>query len=162
MPLILRHRYGFCVLLLAVLLNGCATLIPHFEQPQVNVVSIKAPNRGSVDQQFRVGLRVSNPNSMALDVKGMSYELSIDGIALASGVTADIPLVAAYSEVNFEVPISVSLLNSLRLFKRLVESPQAEGRKALPYELKARIDVGGPWVPRITVSEQGEIPLSGL
>lgn len=158
MPLFTRSRYFVCVLLTSVFLTGCSTLKPSFEQPTVNVISIKAPSRGSVEKLFRVGLRVTNPNNMALDIKGISYELSVDGIALASGVTAEIPVVAAYGEASFDVPVGVSLLNGLRLFKRLVDTPQAE----LPYELEARIDVGSTWLPKISVSERGMIPLSGI
>jgi len=146
---------------MSALLSGCTTLTPNFEKPKVHVISIKAPSPGSVDKLFRVGLRVSNPNNVALDIKGMSYELSVDGIALASGVTADIPLLGAYSEASFEVPVNLSVLNGLRLFKRLLESPK-EGKKALPYELEARIDVGGGWLPKISVSERGVIPLNGI
>jgi len=147
---------------MSALLSGCTTLTPNFEKPKVHVISIKAPSPGSVDKLFRVGLRITNPNNIALDIKGMSYELSVDGIALASGVTADIPLVEAYSEASFEVPVSLSVFNSLRLFKRLLESPQQEGKKALSYELEARIDVGGDWLPKISVSERGVIPLNGI
>jgi len=162
MPLFSRYRYLLCALFMSVILSGCTTLSPNFEQPKVHVTSIKAPSRGSVDQLFLVGLRVSNPNNVALDIKGLSYELSVDGIALASGVTADIPLVGAYSEASFEVPVSLSVLNSLRLFKRLLETPQKEGKMELPYELEARIDVGGAWLPKISVSERGVIPLNGF
>lgn len=163
MPLFTHYRMLLCVLLASLLLTGCATLGPKFEQPKVDVISIKAPSRGSAEPLFRVGLRIMNPNDVALDIKGMSYELSVDGIALASGVTADIPLVEPYSEASFEVPLSVSVFNSLRLFKRLIDAPQAGGdRKSLPYELEARIDLGGSWLPKISVSEQGEIPLSGM
>jgi len=73
------------------------------------------------------------------------------------------PLLAVYGEASFEVPVSLSVLNSLRLFKRLLDTQQAGAMdKALPYELEARIDVGSAWLPKISVSERGVIPLTGM
>ena len=153
----MARRFSLVTLVL-IFLNACATLSPNFETPAVNLISLKALDQSGFDRPFTVGLRITNPNAVALDVKGMSYSLSIDGMKLATGVTADFPRIEPYSEATFEVPLSVSLLNSLRLFKRLLDTPQAE----LPYKLEAKLDVGSMLLPKLSITESGVIPLQGF
>ncbi len=149
------HAYTLWILLSFLLLNGCATLTPSFETPSVSVTSLRLLPSTGLEQSFEVGLQVTNPNSRALKLKGMSYSLTIDDYKLASGVTADIPEIAGYGSARVTVPVTASLMNSLRLVQSLVSTK----REQLSYRLEASLDTGIRLMPRIKVVEEGALPL---
>ena len=144
------------LLLALVLTGGCASLTPRFESPTVELVSLKMLPGDGLSQQFEAGLRVTNPNSRGLRLKGMSYSLSINDYKLASGVTSDIPNIDAYGSGTLVVPISTSLLGGLRLVQSLMQTRQQEIR----YRLEASLDTGQLWMPRLNVVEEGVVPLA--
>jgi LEA14-like dessication related protein len=136
-------------------LSGCATMNLDYEEPNVELVSFKALPVNGFEQNFEIGFKVANPNSFELPFNGISYQLSVAGETLAHGVAADIPTAAAYGESRFVVPISTSLLAGIKVIRALMNS---QG-KDVSYQLKAKLDIDIPFVPRLTVIEDGIIPL---
>ena len=75
--------------LTSLLLSACATMSPGFETPSVTVSSFKTVPAESGMPKFEIGLRVLNPNSEALELKGVAWsgggrkiervDVSIDG-----------------------------------------------------------------------------------
>ena len=144
--------------LMGVLLSGCASLQTGFEKPQVNLTALRPLPSNGFEQRFEVQLRVVNPNSRALPIKGMSYSLFINDIELATGVSGDIPTIGAYQEVELTLPVSTQIISVLRLVSDVVSS----GRDSVDYNLEARIETGMTLMPRFTVSESGSMNLSDL
>ena len=156
-PRVLVRLTVFSSLLVALFLSvGCATLTPRFESPAVELISLKMLPSDGLSQQFEVGLRVTNPNSSALKLKGMSYSLSINDYKLASGVTSAIPVIEAYGTGELIVPVSTNLFGGLRLVQSLLQTPQNEIR----YRLEASLDPDQIWLPRFNVVEEGVVPLA--
>lgn len=154
-----KPRNFLCLLMLWLCaLSGCATLSPSFEDPEVEVLSIQRIPSEGMEQRFSIGLRITNPNSSALNIKGMSYSLSIEDYKVASGVSAEVPTVEAYGEARFSLPVSTSLLNSIRLLKHLMEL----NKSSLSYRLEAKLDLGIPLMPKTSVVEEGEVQLGHL
>lgn len=149
---------GLMSLFCLFIVSGCATMSPSFEEPQVEVLSIKRTPSEGMEQRFLVGLKVTNPNSRALTIQGMSYSLSIEDYTVASGVSADVPRVEPYGEARFELPVSTSLLNSIRLLKHLLEL----NKSTLAYRLEAKLDLGIPLMPKTSVVEEGSVKLGQL
>ncbi len=147
-----------CAVLCVAILSGCATLSPSFENPQVQVLSIKQQSSKGMDQTLVVLLNVQNPNGIELPLEGMSYSLSIEGNKVASGVTSDVPTIPAYGEANVALPVTTNLMAMVRLVSGLM----MKGQQDLDYELQAKLDVGIPLVPKLSVSEAGTIPLGSL
>ncbi|WP_439135176.1 LEA type 2 family protein [Pseudomaricurvus sp.] len=152
-----RYLSLFVILCLSIV-SGCASLSPDFEDPQVDVLSIKRIPSEDLEQRFAVGLRMTNPNDSELKLKGISYSLSIEGYKVASGVSADVPTLAPYGEARFSLPVSTSLLNSIRLLKHLMEL----NKSSLSYRLEAKLDMGIPFVPKTRVVEEGNVQLGHL
>ncbi len=149
----------WCVyLLIGLLVSSCATISPNFEQPDVKVLSIERLPPEGMDPRFAVHLKVTNPNDTTLYIKGMSYSLSIESYEVASGVTAKVPALEPYSEANFTVPMSTSLINSIRLLKHLIEL----NKSSLNYRLEAKLDLGIPMMPKLSVVEEGDVQLGNL
>ena len=73
-----RGALPLALILLAALVTGCAGL-QSLEPPEVSVVSLKPVAATLMEQRFEVGLRVLNPNNRDIDVKGLDFELDING-----------------------------------------------------------------------------------
>ena len=144
---------SLCALIYA-LLAGCTGMPGSLEKPDVNVTSIKIGANEGLEQRFIVGLRITNPNRVALPIHGMSYNLALDGINLAKGVTNKIDTIPAYGEAKIDVEVGISLLSGVRLIQRLMSQQGQE----LGYTLDAKLDVGSAFMPRMVVSESGTVP----
>lgn len=154
----LSRRLGLLILILlpAWLLPGCATLSRSFEPPTLQIVNLRLLPATGLEQPFEVVLRVTNPNSLALRLKGMSYRLEVGGQALLSGATAEVPEIGPYASAELTLPVTASLISSLRLVRKLMQS---DGGQNLDYRLEATLDPVARWLPPIRVVEEGALPL---
>ncbi|WP_114325822.1 LEA type 2 family protein [Candidatus Colwellia aromaticivorans] len=137
------------------ILSSCATLTPDYEEPIVELVSFKTLPANGFEQNFEIGLKLTNPNNFALPLNGISYQLSVAGETLAHGVATNIPTAGAYGESRFMVPISTSLLGGIKVIRALMDTQGQD----ISYQLKAKLDIDIPFVPKLTVIENGIIPL---
>lgn len=140
------------VLVMAVcLLAACASWRPGYEKPEVNITSFSlAPESAGTMPRFLIGLQVINPNRGELALKGISYQVDVEGHRILSGASADLPVVPAYGMADFVIEASPNLLGSMRLINQLVSGQKQQ----LDYRFRARLDVG-TLLPYITLSEQG-------
>ncbi len=135
---------------LTLLITACANLTPGFEEPSVEVTSIRLDNSIGLAPEFDISLRLTNPNRDALQVDGLTYTLYLAGNKLASGVTGDVPNMPGYSETRVNLRASLSLFGSLGLLNRLMN----EHQETIDYELVTGLDVGR-FYPKITIRQQG-------
>jgi LEA14-like dessication related protein len=136
-----------CVVLL---FGGCATLAPDFEEPSLQINSIRLINFDGMTPQFEIDLHIVNPNRDALDLKGLSYTLRLAGKQVVSGATSNLPVIAAYGEADFKIDASVSLLDGLQLLSKLMN----EYQENLAYEFNAKLDLGS-FYPTIPIKREG-------
>ncbi len=148
-------RNYFFAGLLILLLTGCATLRPDFEEPVVSVTSFRVIPSNSVVPKFEIGLHVINPNRTALELAGIAYTISLEGHKVLTGVSNKLPVIDAYGEGDVQLQATPDLMNSIGLFADLMRQP----RQSFRYDLVAKLDVGG-WLPRILVEKTGEISIS--
>ena len=145
----------FCVSRLIIacatlLFVGCATLSPDFEEPSLQINSIRLINFDGLTPQFEIDLHIVNPNRDALELKGLSYTLSLADKRIVSGATSDLPVVAAYGEADFKIDARVSLLDGLQLLSKLMN----ESQENLVYEFNAKLDLGS-FYPTIPIKREG-------
>ncbi len=144
-----------CTLLL--LLTGCASLNPDYQQPIVNVQSFRAlPGQSAGLPEFEIGLQVLNPNPEPLNLEGVFYSISLQGQDLISGVSNDLPVIEGYGDGVINLKASVSVLGGIRLIQRLMNQP----RDQVEYRLTARLDPAG-FGRTVRVEESGVISLTG-
>lgn len=136
-------------------LSGCATLDKNHESPKVDVVGITKGASDTSAMQFTIQLRIVNPNAETINLSGLYYELSLEGIEVVTGTAKDLPSIEGYSDAIVSVSSAASLLSSARLVQKLINEPQA----MLDYELKAKLGTTSKWMPSTTVVETGEISL---
>lgn len=146
------------LLLVSLLLSGCAGMMPGYEKPQVNITSVALAPESAAGRapRFNIGIQVINPNRAPLSLRGMSYSLEVEGNRVLSGANADLPEVPGYGMADFVIEASPNLIGSIRLLSDLF----ARQRDTLGFSFKARIDAGGI-LPYINVEESGSFSLSG-
>jgi LEA14-like dessication related protein len=98
-----------------LILQGCATMDPDYEEPTVNIRSFRAlPSEGMVPN-FEIGLHILNPNSSSFQLEGIVYTVSIQGHDVVKGVGKDYPLIEGYSEQTVKLKAAANLLAGIRL-----------------------------------------------
>lgn len=151
------HRYSRAWLAALVLcVCACSTLQPNFENPSLQVTSITLLPSEGMQLNFDVGLKVSNPNKMALNVLGLAYDLRLDGYKVLEGVGNDIPEIPAYGSAEFHIAASTNLMQSFKLFSELLNNPKS----VLNYTLNTKLDLGSTWLPALRLKDSGEINLT--
>lgn len=143
------------MLLAALALTGCAALQQELQAPDVRLVDLRVIDASLLEQRYAITLRVSNPNALAIPVKGLNYDISLAGQKFASGLTPNSFSVDAYGESDIEVQLSTNLLSSL---KHLAEW-LSDDNKLLDYEVAGKVNVDLPLVGGIPFSTAGEINL---
>lgn len=144
--------------ILSFLISGCATLGHNFQAPQLNLVDLKMLSSTGFEQQFEVKLRIQNPNSVPLPVKGMSYDIYLLGDKFASGVSNNAMELGAYSEQLVTFNVSTHLLQAGQSLLRLFSSNQS----VIDYSLNAKIDTGNFLLGRVPVTKSGKVELKNL
>lgn len=143
-----------CFLILLSVL-GCATHQSGYEPPVVSITSFDAiPSKG-VLPQFQIGLHIVNPNRSALELKGISYTIALEGHNVLTGVSNNLPPIEPYDTGDVVLNASVDMFNSIRFFNSLIRNQQ---RDALTYAFKAKLDAGTLY-PLIRVEKTGTLSL---
>jgi LEA14-like dessication related protein len=146
--------FRLATLFIMLILTSCAALNPNFEKPKVSVNSFKILPRGSINPTFEIGLRVVNPNSIPLNLKGMSYTASIEDNKIFSGVANQLPIVQAYGEEDIKLNAQADLLGGIRLFADLMKKRDTP----ISYTLKVKLDVGTFALP-IYITREGNLTI---
>src|SRR5215510_3491997 len=103
-----RMRKAIAALVASVpLVTGCATL--DLEPPQLSVVAVKLQSADLFAQKLQVRMRVQNPNSRELPVKGITYRIEVDNSELAQGLTDKPFVVPAMGEAEFDLQVTANL-----------------------------------------------------
>jgi len=145
------------LLILFLVLTGCATMSPDYEEPTVTLSSFKAiPSEGMMPA-FEIGLRIINPNSQALNLDGIVYTISLEGYELVKGVGKDFPVIEGYSEGTVKLTAAANLLAGVRFVTNMMQNQ--DQRESFEYEFKAKLDLGG-FYPSIKIKETGDINLN--
>ena len=148
-------RTARVLLFLAIIgVSGCATMQPGFETPSVTFTSFRLLPSSGLAPEFEIGLRVTNPNSQALNLEGLAYTASLDGTELLKGVANDLPVIEGYGTGDVTLTATPDMLGGIQFFSELLREP----RDTVKYELEAKLDVG-TFVPAIRVRDEGRISL---
>ncbi len=135
---------------------GCAHLRSDFEEPQVRLTSLRMLPTQDLEQQFEIGLKLSNPNASPLNLVGMSYRLKLRDFDILNGVARDIPEIPGYSEVPVTLLASVNLLGGVRLIRSLLSEPDG----SIEFLLSMKLDIDSALLPSVRLEEKGAIALT--
>ena len=147
-----RHVVSAWVVILVILVSGCASLFWMGEKPHVDIVNITPKEMRLLEQTFLLELRIQNPTETDLDINGMSFELEINGQPFARGVSNQSLKVERLSTKVVEVDAYTGLVSILR---QLYEVKKGSYESGFKYRLKGSIHTGAPSF-RIPFDETGE------
>lgn len=118
--------YRFSLLLIFLsLLNACALLTADLKTPQISLVNIKPVQIGLIEQRFKLSLRVKNPNTVELPIRGMQYRLRLADTDFAHGINDQQITIPPDGESEFDVDVKTDLTKVLRHLKALRKGPVA-------------------------------------
>ena len=110
--MLLAARRLFLTYLALLCCSGCATLDKNHESPKIDVVGITKAASDTSAMQFTIQLRIVNPNAETIDLHGLYYELSLEGIEVVTGTAKDLPPIEGYSARIVSVSSAASLLST--------------------------------------------------
>lgn len=123
--------------------------------PDVKLVSLRPGRLEAREQSLRVGLRIRNPNPMALPVRAMTYRLWLEEHEIASGASAFSRWIPARGEQTAEVLVTGSARHLARTLPSL-----ALTRQPWRYRLAGTVTPLGTW--RLRYEHEGEIDARGI
>ena len=152
-PMPRRHAWRVLAagLLGALLLGGCS-LVPKFEKPTLELVSLKLADGNLLSQRFNVRLKVLNPNDRALPVNGLRYTVEIDGKAFGKGESTRAFTVPARGEAEFDMTLDANLAGAVAAV--LSRRERAKGRE-LEYRLKGTVSIDLPLMRSLDFDQVG-------
>jgi len=137
--------------LAALLARGACTRRGEAEPPQVHLADIRLLESGLFEQRFRVDLRLGNPNDFDLALGGLTFELELNDMPFARGLSDQAVTVPRLGEARLRVVASTTLIDVVQQMLILGErsdlSYRIEGvvylrgaaRRKLPYETSGRM-----------------------
>jgi LEA14-like dessication related protein len=147
-------RTGIIAILLSAvsLLAGCSSLVQSWKAPEVELVGFQPKEVTLVRQVFVATLRVKNPNDRMLPIKGMTYQLSLEGQEVAQGGAELDRQLPAFGETTLDVDVVGNLLSLTQQLPALMTKNRpldwtitgtasiAGGLLTLPYRYSGSLD----------------------
>ncbi len=130
----MNNQYVTCkvpVLMVVLLLAGCASLGGYRDPPRVSLVSIEPLDMTLLEQRYALQLRILNPNDVALPVSGLNYSIEINRREFAYGVSRQSVTIPAHGEALLDVEVISNLLSLMRQMQEL----GAGGKQVIEYRL---------------------------
>jgi len=151
----MKHLLRISMLITVYALTSCSWISGESEAVDVRVISLQKLDPVGFEQGFELGLKLVNPTDEPLMIKGLVFDMDLEGYRLLSGVYSAVPEIAPYSEVDITAHASISLVNSLRFFNELMTQP----KDSFKFKFRARVDVDAWWPKSIVIKRDGEIRL---
>lgn len=148
-----RWTLAFAVVLLA----GCSSLAPKIETPRLSLVNAAMVSGDIFSQTFRIRMHVQNPNDRDLPIRGIDYQLFLEGDSFAEGISDRPFVVPALGETEFDLTVRTNFVSSIgRLLSRL------NGKKHVNYVIEGRVLTDLGIVKKVPFRESGSVDLSTM
>lgn len=116
-------------------LTACSTL---YEKPTVKLKDIQFTGLTSEAASLDVLLAVNNPNSFDLALLRYSYQLHLQQVHLADGLSGAVQPFPAKSIRDLRIPVRIAFADLVKLVRH------RPGLTDIPYQLMAELDVDTP------------------
>jgi LEA14-like dessication related protein len=128
------------------------------ETPRISLANLQVQESKGLETTFLVHLRVTNPNDVELDIKGLDCDLEINGKPFAYGISNAQVKVPAFGSETIPVTVYSSVLD---IVKGLFGLQQ---REDLSYQLKGKVRMaGGGLMPStLPFDSQGTVSIKDL
>lgn len=138
-------------------LHGCAVFDRSYSEPDVRLANVQMLKSNLWEQSFRLRLRVDNPNARDLPVRGMQYQIYLNDMRLATGVTDKSFNVPAYGSQYFDITVRSNIWRHVGDLVKLVED-----QRPVHYRIDGHIRTGLLFSPKLNLREEGTLDPSEL
>jgi len=135
----MRMHRGLLLWLCLSLLAGCAGLSVLQNPPVVSLSGIRLVEVDLLEQRYSLRLRVMNRADETLRVRGMDYQLWMNGKEFAHGVSNQEFSVEPLSEQLIEVEVVSNLASVMRQLQDL----DSGGLQRISYRLEGKLGLAG-------------------
>ncbi len=141
------------------LLSGCALLYADLEPPEVELdgITLGQPSMLGMRVDLEARLRISNPNSVKLPVKGGRLALQINGAEIATARLNEAFDIAPYDATVITVPASLSIAKALSTGFNMLAADDL----TVEYALDGHIDLASRLLGRAPINKSGKIVIGG-
>lgn len=140
------------VVLSVMFLSACQSLL-NLEKPSVKLSSVGIEKMGLFEQQWKVDLRVTNPNEKGLTLKSLDYTLYVQDQKIATGMNQEPMVIPARSSEMVSTTISTDLFQTLSGL-----SKTSFGGAGVPYRVEGVAKLSG-WPLPIHFNHKSELTL---
>ena len=139
---------------LLVSLGGCSSLLTDdFRDPEVRLLKVDVVKAKLLEQKFVLRFRIDNPNDMSLPIRGLNYNVKLNGVLLAEGQSDKSFTVPARGHQTFEVPVRTNLWRHLKRIVNSLEDPD----EPISYQLQGEVKTGLMFGRSVHLQRNGEI-----
>jgi len=157
MKFVRMGRILYVALSVVMILGGCASMSGKFDAPRLSLVAASMASTDVFSQQFRVRVRVENPNAVDLPIKRINYTLLLEGDSFAEGVSEAPFVVPANGEKEFDLNMQTHFVSSIaRLLSRLTGT----NRTTIAYTFTGDVTVDATFSPTLKFTESGAVDLA--
>ena len=141
-----------CAAMALIALSACSSM--KMEKPHLEVVNVQMLKGDLLQQEFKVRMRVDNPNDRELPVRSITYKLELAGEEFAQGESVSSFTVPAKGSTEFDLSMKA---NAANMVLRLLSG----GRKLenLEYRLVGKVSLSSGMMRSIPFDQKGEFKL---
>ena len=132
-----RHAMAVSLVMVLLLMPGCAGMNRQIEAPKVHFSGIQLQDISGFESTFRVDLRVINGNPVPLAIEGISCDLTVNDKRFASGVSGKHWKIPAYGTGVVSIDLYSSMFTVLRGILTM------EQKDTVDYVMAGRVQLGG-------------------
>jgi LEA14-like dessication related protein len=125
-------------LLLALLaaVAACTSFGSKLEAPQLELLGVQILSGDMFAQQFKVRVKVINPNDLEVAVRGLEYDILLMGDSFAEGTSNHSFVLPALGEAEFDMTVTTNFVSSLG---RLVSRMQGGKLNDVQYQITGKL-----------------------
>ena len=139
--------------------TGCAVLGPKLRAPDLSILEVQIVKGDLFEQRLKVRMRVQNPNTVGLAVRGITYTIELDGQELGRGLSGSSFFVPPSGEAEFDMNITANLAGTLlKLVDRARKSGGAPPNE-LAYRLRGEVRLDKGLLRTVPFDQKGAIKL---
>ena len=157
-PIVPRRRRvmgsGACVIA-AILVTACTMFAPRFATPQLSLTGIRFLGGDLFQQEFRLALRIHNPNRQALPIERVRVRLRLGGQPIASGTSVHRFVVPPRGDARFEMTVNANLAAGIAAIAQRLDRSDVP----LPYEIDGVVRLDLPMFHSLPFHISGTLPL---
>jgi LEA14-like dessication related protein len=153
----MKHVRAIVLAICLLAVCGCSALVPKLDPPRLSLVSVAMTSGDMFSQQFLVRLHVQNPNDRELPVRGIDYQLFLEGDSFSEGVSNKPFVVPALGETEFDMTVRTNFVSGLgRLLSRL------NGRDQIQYVIEGKVLTDLGMIKKLPFQESGTVSLATI